>query len=57
MLHLAASHLLNSRTEDLIYLCHTCGVAVWQSLTAAVAAAAAQLVNINAGWRGDGDWS
>lgn len=41
----------------LISLCHISGVAASQSPAAAAVAAAAQLVNINVVWRGDGDWS
>lgn len=43
--------------EDFISLCHISGVAASQSPAAAAVAAAAQLVNINVVWRGDGDWS
>lgn len=42
--------------EDFISPCHFSGVAASQS-PAAAAVAAAQLVNINVVWRGDGDWS
>lgn len=42
--------------EYFLSLCHISGVAAPQS-PAAAAVAAAQLVNINVVWRGDGDWS